>query len=353
MKSIFGTLAITMTLASCGNNDSLNFSGVDPALTVPPTQIMVLGTTHLSNYRNDLTLNDLDPLLDRLDKYAPDVITIENSSGMTCNRVRAYPREHAGIADSYCLDGAPFREESGLSIAEGSYQARIALKNWPEAPTAAQRRALAAALIASEESASAVVQWFRLDERDRVAADGLGPKSVELLNELSQSLNESNSIAARLAARLGLERLFYADDHGSYIYAAGEKEAYGARVSELWPGEDDPCQAHFKSPGIKLIGGDVLGAYRELNDVDYQRTQISCDWKRTMNDDEPEKYGRQYTMGWEARNLRMVSLIMTAAVTEPGGRVLSIVGASHKPYFEAYLDQMHDVEIVNTDTVLD
>jgi len=353
MKSIFGTLAIAIILASCSNNDSLNFSGVDPALTVPPTQIMVLGTSHLSNYREDLTLEDLDPLMDRLEAYAPDVITIENSSGMTCNRARAYPLEHAGYAEGYCFDGAPFREESGLTVAEGSFIARKALNEWPDAPTAAQRRSLAAAFIASEEPASALVQWLRLDSVERMAGDGLGQKSVEFLNTRSQNLNESYSIAARLAARRGLERLFYADDHGSYFFADGEREAYGARVSELWPGEDDPCQAHFKSPETKLVGGDVLGAYREFNDMDYQRTQMSCDWKRTMNDAEPEAYGRQYTMGWQARNLRMTALIMTAATTEPGGRVLSIVGASHKPYFEAYLNQMHDVEIVNTDTVLD
>jgi len=353
MKSIFGTLAIAMTLASCGNSEKINFSGVDPALTVPPTQIMVLGTVHLSNHREELTLDDLAPLLDRLDAYAPDVITIESSSGMTCNRVRAYPREHAGYANSYCFDGAPFREESGLSPAEGSLMARKVLKDWPDAPTVAQRRSLAAAFIASEEPESALVQWLRLDTADRVVGDGLGQKSVELLNTRSQVLNESYSIAARLAARRGLERVFYADDHGSYFDADGEREAYGARVSELWPGEDDPCQDHFKSPETKLVGGDVLGAYRELNDADYQRTQMSCDWKRTMNDAEPEAYGRRYTMGWQARNLRMTALIMTAATTEPGGRVLSIVGASHKPYFEAYLDQMHDVEIVSTDTVFD
>jgi len=282
MKSIFGTLAITTTLASCGNNDSLNFSGVDPALTVPPTQIMVLGTVHLSNYREDLTLDDLDPLLDRLDAYAPHVITIETSSGMTCNRVRAYPLEHAGIAESYCFDGAPFRKESGLTTDEGSFKALMLLKDWPDAPTAAQRRSLAAAFIASEELESALVQWLRLDSLERVSGNGLGQKSVELLNSRSQNLNESYSIAARLAARLGLERLFYADDHGAYFYADGEREAYGARVSELWPGKDDPCQAHFKSPETKLVEGDVLGAYRELNAVDYQRTQMSCDWKRTM-----------------------------------------------------------------------
>ena len=353
LKSFSVPVLIALTLAACSQKDSINFSGVDPDLTVAPTQIMVLGTTHLSNYRDDIALDDLDPLLDRLAAYAPDVITIENSSGMVCNRVRAYPREHVGYADSYCFDSADYREESGLSVSEGSFKARNALKTWPQSPNAAQRRALAAAFIASNEPNSALVQWLRLDGADRVVGDGLGPKSVDLLNRFSGSVGESQSIAARLAARQGLERLFYADDHGSWLDSKADSEAYGARVSELWPGEDDPCQAHYASPKTKLTGGDLLGAYRELNDVDYQRTQMSCDWKRTMNDDEKEGYGRRYTMDWEARNLRMVSFIMEAAATKPGGRVLSIVGASHKPYQEAYLDQMHDVEIVSTDKVLD
>jgi len=352
MKSIFGTLAIAITLVSCGNNDSLNFSGVDPALTVPPTQIMVLGTTHLSNYRDDLTLEDLDPLLDRLEVYAPDVITIEASSGMTCNRARTYPREHVGYADYYCFNIAPYRKETGLSIQEGSYQARKALLSWPDAPTAAQRRSLATSFIASGEPESALVQWLQLDSSERVSGEGLGPKSVELLNKRTQSINESWSIAARLAARRGLERVFYADDHGSFLSATGEDEAYSARLSELWPSEGDSCKAHVESVVAKLTGGDILGAYREQNSEGWQNSQMDCDFKRTMNDAEAEQYGRKYTMGWEARNLRMVSLIMTAAATEPGGRVLSIVGASHKPYFEAYLDQMHDVEVIKTDKLL-
>jgi len=212
---------------------------------------------------------------------------------------------------------------------------------------------LAAAFIASEEPASAMVQWFQLDSYERVPGNGLGQKSVDFLNERSQNLDESYSIGARLAARLGLEQLFYADDHGSYYVTEGERDAYGARVSKLWSAADDSCQAHIKSADTKLVGGDVLGAYREYNGLGYQRGRMNCDFKLTMNDAEPEAYGRQYTMGWQARNLRMTALIMTAATTEPGGRVLSIVGASHKPYFEAYLDQMHDVEIVDTDTVLD
>ena len=341
------------TLSSCSNAERLNFSGVDPALTVAPTQVMVLGTAHLSRDDDALTLDDIEPLLVRLETYAPEVITVEESSGHTCHRARNFPLEHEGYVDAFCFDGAPFREESGLSISEGSYKAGMALKNLPEMPSAAQRRSLAAAFIAGEEPYSALVQWLRLESAERVAADGLGPKSVEMLNRRSQSLNESSSIAAKLAARMGLERVFYADDHGSYIYGKGEREAYGARLSELWPGKDDSCLDHNNIAQAKLTGGDILGAYRDYNSQDFQRRQMDCDWKRTMNDAEPDAYGRKYTLDWQARNLRMSALIMTAATTEPGGRVLSIVGASHKPYFEAYLDQMHDIEIVSTHTVLD
>jgi len=196
MKPLFGCLAIAITLASCSNDNALDFSGVDPALTVPPTQVMVLGTSHLSNYENKLSLEDLEPLLARLEDYAPDVITIESSSGMTCQRVRAYPLEHDGYAESYCFDSAPYLEESGLTAVEGSYQARKALLDWPDQPTAALRRSLAAAFIASGEPESALVQWFRLSPEDRVAGDGLGPKAVDLMARVSQRLNESYLIAA-------------------------------------------------------------------------------------------------------------------------------------------------------------
>ena len=352
MKSLFGLLAITITLASCSNDNSLDFSGVDSALTVQPTQVMVLGTSHLTNYSDDISLDELEPLLNRLEAYAPDVITIEASSGMTCNRARVYEREHIGYGDYYCFDGSPFREESGLSVQEGSFQARKALLEWPESPNASQRRALAAAFIASEEPESALVQWFQLDSSDRVSGEGLGPKSMAMLERRSQSINEIRSIAARLAARRGLERVYYADDHGSFLSAAGEDEAWGARLSELWPSEGDSCKTQGESVTAKLTGGDIIGAYREQNSVNWQRKKMDCDFKRTMNDAQSGQYGRKYTMGWQARNLRMVSVIMSAASTEPGGRVLSIVGASHKPYFEAYLDQMHDVEVVKTDELL-
>jgi pheromone shutdown protein TraB len=48
----------------------------------------------------------------------------------------------------------------------------------------------------------------------------------------------------------------------------------------------------------------------------------------------------------------MASNIRDAMTARPGMRMLVVVGASHKAYLEAYLDQMHDVRIVSTDRVL-
>lgn len=61
--------------------------------------------------------------------------------------------------------------------------------------------------------------------------------------------------------------------------------------------------------------------------------------------------GRGYVTYWEVRNLRMASNIREAMMP-PGGRMLVVVGASHKFYLEAYLNQMHDVRIVDSDQVL-
>lgn len=352
MKKLLAVLSGALILASCGNTISSNFGGVDPALTVSPTQVMILATPHLSNYNEDLNLADLEPLLERLGKYAPNIITIESSSGMTCNRVRSYPREHAGYANYYCFDGEPYRVESGLSTSDGSFQARQTLLDWPDLPTAEQRRTLAAAFLASEEPESALVQWLQLDKKDRKIGDGVGAVSVEFLNEFGKSMNESRSIAARLAARLGLEKVYYSDDHGSYFSSDAKSEAYGARLNDLWPQQGDPCRIYWDEIDTTLKNGDVIKAYRDYNSQAYGRKKMDCDFKRTMNDNEPEGYGRKYTLDWQARNLRMVSMIVTAAADKPGGKVLSIVGASHKPYYQAYLYQMHDIEVISTDEVL-
>ena len=48
----------------------------------------------------------------------------------------------------------------------------------------------------------------------------------------------------------------------------------------------------------------------------------------------------------------MVANIRAAMALRPGARVLNVVGSSHKPYYDAYLAMMADVDIVDVETVL-
>ena len=61
---------------------------------------------------------------------------------------------------------------------------------------------------------------------------------------------------------------------------------------------------------------------------------------------------RQYLASWQVRGLRMAANVVEAAANQPGARVVVIVGASHKAYLDAYLDMLHDVELVSVDEVL-
>ena len=43
----------------------------------------------------------------------------------------------------------------------------------------------------------------------------------------------------------------------------------------------------------------------------------------------------------------MVANIRAAMVEHPGARVLNIVGASHRPWYDGWMRQMSDVELVS------
>ena len=298
------------------------------------------------------TPEHLAPLIDRLASFDPHVITIEGVPGETCEMMKLYPSEYAAALDSYCFDLAPFRAESALDAGQAAARIRTLFVDWPDTPSAVQRRELAAAFLATGEPYSALVQWWHLDEGERRVGDGLGMASVAFLEQRAASMNESTQIAARLAVRLGLERVFTADDHSSDLVLTPYGSALWARMGEIWSSGDPAQKEPYELAAANIVEGEVLSAYRFYNDPATQRAAIDNDFRKAMNDGEGKQYGRAYNSWYQVRNLRMVSNIVAAGANAPGGRVLSVVGASHKPYFEAYLDLMHDIELVGTDTIL-
>lgn len=315
-------------------------------------EVMVLGSPHLSQLPKPFDASKLNRLAERLANWKPQAIAIENVSGRQCAYLRSYPQRYSGTVKSYCKDTSIARAATGLDLIEANTRAEYLLSSWPMAPSAAQRRELASVFMAAGEPASALVQWLRLPEEERRIGDGLNAALVETLEALKVRPDEGLLIAAPLAAKSGLERLHSMDDHTADIPAADEK-AYGKAIMKAW---DNSATEELKRISLALHGNldtpdGVLSMYRAYNERSRAGLVFKSDFGAALEEPSPQHFGREYVAYWETRNLRMASNIREAIVPI-GIRTLVIVGASHKAYLEAYLNQMHDVHIVNTDGIL-
>lgn len=347
-----GVLAVSLATMA-GAQERVPLSSLDDAMPGPRTQVLVLGSVHLAQGEAAKRFDpaDLAPVLQRLEVYRPTVITIEALSGETCAlmRLRATYKE---VADGFCPDVAEAKRATGLDATAALDAIDAAFKTWPAQPAAAQRRRLASLFLAAGEPASALVQWWQLPEAERHAGDGLDEALVATLRKREANANENYQIAARLAVHLGLQRVFAIDDHTGDNLDITDEAGFDRAIRTAWDGASNEAKQARKRVGALQQAGDMLQVYREINAPGYLRAAIDADFGQALRDPSPQRFGRQYVGGWEARNLRMVANIRTAFREQPGARVLAVVGASHKPWFDTLLDQMQGVEMVDAEQAL-
>ena len=325
--------------------------GAPAVFAGPPTHILVLGTPHLSSLSDSFAPEHLQPLLDRLAAWKPDLVTIEALSGQQCDQVVRYRALYDGV-DRYCADTAAAKHATGLDIPEATIEAERLLAVWPGQPSPAERRRLAAVFLAAGERASALVQWLRLTPAERHAGDGVDAALASQLEGLRTRQNENYLIASALAARLGLDRVHATDDHTADGAVAGGP-AYEAALRRIWNSPVVKARAEVEARHQK--GGSAartLAYYRYLNAPGQARIVFDSDFGAALKDRSPGLEGRRYVAWWETRNLRMVANIRAVTADRPGARVLTVVGASHKAYFEDYLRRLHDVRIADVGAVL-
>ena len=327
---------------------------LDQKMPGPHTQVLVLGSVHLNELPAPVKPEALQPLVDRLAAYKPDLITIEAIPGEQCDLVARHP--DAYVAEDfapYCASTAQAKAATGLDVPAAIAQARRLLKEWPADPAPAQRRRLAALFLAAGERASALVQWLQLPADERKAGDGLDATLAAQLDKLAAGTdNEGHVVGARLAARLGLQRVYAVDDHTGDNVQIDDAKAYGTAIQQAWNAAADAVKADRERREALAKAGDMLALYRFVNQPDVLRRAIESDFGAALRETSAQHYGRLYVAGWEARNLRMVANIRVAFRERPGVRVLSIVGATHKPWFDGLLGQMQGVEIVDAEAVL-
>ncbi|MBX9401017.1 hypothetical protein K4L06_06800 [Lysobacter sp. BMK333-48F3] len=346
------SLLFACCLASCAAPAlaQADLDALSRATAGPRTQVAVLGSIHLSALPKDFDLQPLQPLLDRLAAFDPQVIAVEAVSGEGCDHLRRHRTLFDGADDTYCPDTEAARRATGLEVPAAIAEMRRRYAAWPARPTPAQRRGLAAVLLAAGERASALTQWLQLPAAERRAGDGLDAALAAQLEKLAGTArNENFTVGAALAARLGLQRVYAVDDHSADRLFADMGPGFQAAIGAVRQGSPYP---YVEREQAFLDRADLIGLYRFLNGGEAQQGGIASDFGAALRDPSAERYGRQYVAWWEARNLRMAANLREAFGNRPGVRVLNIVGASHKPYLDAYLGRMHDVDVVDVGALL-
>lgn len=362
MKSLFLAAALTLAAiapASAQNRpfDPREYQGRHIG---EATQILVIGTPHLSGTPDNFDPAVLEPLLQRLQAFRPDAIAIEALPGRTIDQMWTFRESYPGAAQSYggramALAGVS-RSLVGMDMAQANAEIRRVLADWPASPTPAQRRRLAALFVAAGEPASAIVQWWQLDQSERIADDNISRLLAEQLEtyDTPARKNEDQLIAARLAVRLGHERVYPTDDQTDNVVPNFEANMT-AFMEEPWFAAllADPGFTPLREAGQHLRTPDeALATYRFLNGSRAGRTDANGQWLNMINRASPDEVGRARVAAWETRNLRMAANIREVSALHPGGRILVIVGSAHKPWFDAYLSMMSDVEVVDATRVL-
>ena len=327
----------------------VDLNALDRSMAGPRAQILVLGTVHLNNLPPGFSPASLDGLLDRLAGFRPDIITIETESGEECDLAARHPAKYGA---DYCASTDAATAATGLDLPAAIAEIDKTLKAWPAQATPAQRRRLAALHLAANDRASAYVQWLQLPPAERRAGDSLAATLVEMLQKIEKSRNENYQLGARLAARLGLQRVHAIDNHTGDRIDVPDIKAFVRSIEAAWAAGGAAQKEQQKREELLAKAPDLLPLYRSINNPESLRIGAEANVKAHLVAKSNDGYPQMWVAGWEIRNLRMVANVRETFRERPGARVLSIVGASHKPWFDHWLGQLQGVNIVDTAEVL-
>jgi hypothetical protein len=361
MKSLFvAALAAVAVVAPAQAQRAFDPRAYQHQHVGQPTQILVLGTPHLSGAPEAWDPANLEPLLTRLAAFHPDIIAIEALPGRSIAQMWEYRATYPDVARDYggraMVLAALARATLSLDFADAEAEVRRTLANWPASPAPADRRRLAALFCAAGDPASALVQWWRLDASERHSDENVSRLLAEQLAtyDTPARRNENYLIASRLAARLGLERIHPMDDQSDDVGPNFEAD-FTAFMNEPWFQAmlSDPRFAPLRNASEHLnTPAELMATYRMLNRPATGRLDADTQWLNMIDRQSPHDVGRARVAAWETRNLRMAANIREASGRAPGGRVLVIVGSAHRPWLDAYLGMMSDVRLVDVEAVL-
>ena len=83
-----------------------------------------------------------------------------------------------------------------------------------------------------------------------------------------------------------------------------------------------------------------------MNSAEHGEADVDAQWGLFLRTHLESGLDRSRLALWEVRNLNIASHVRRASAHSPGGRVLVVIGAGHKPFLDDLLGRMADVEII-------
>lgn len=314
-----------------------------------PVQLMVLGTVHLKPLGEALQPAMLAPLLDVLAGFKPDVIAIEALPGERVHELllrRGANEVHDELIDGYAglhqTLAAPAQPQLGLD----ALQARRALEALDGEADPGRRILLQ---LAAYEPFNALLGWSRLDAQQRARA-GLPADLTARLDKQLQRRDETVMIGLELARRLGLRELAAVDEfEDTRVFGPLSGRLAAALATHPLVAAVARAPVYVEQEKLQRSGlaqGDLLPLYRAINAGDRQRDDVDAQWGIFLRTGLSDGSDRGRLALWEERNLKIAARLRALTARYIGKRVLVVYGAAHKPFLDAYLAALGDIDVV-------
>jgi hypothetical protein len=351
--SLIASLLIAVLAAAPAFSQTFSPDSMDREAAAPPLQVMILGTPHLSGAPDGFRADMLEPVLDRLSAFQPTHVAVETPSAEHLRFLQSESDRLPGVADQFGGAAIALSETAAAVTGADPYEAAARLDGEGETLDRTTRMILAAR---AGEAPRAVALWLSHDAAGREAFAAQAPALAEALTGLSQRRDETYLIGAHLAARFNPDTISGMDDWSSgdtFFAAIPRLQAMIEDDPVLSQAGADPALAALGEASRSMVSAEAtLEAYRFFNADDAQTERAQAEWAPFLAAPSDPEAARVRLAVWEARNLRMAANILELSQGRPGGRVLVVVGASHKPYLEAMLEQLGAINIVSAERVL-
>jgi hypothetical protein len=349
-------------VATANSGCALTAPGLKPGERTP---VLILASPHLAvQVPEHAQREGLNALIDAMARYRPDLIAVESLPAYLIDTYEHAAPVYDDVLRAFA-GGAPAigkaaRQSAKLDWRTACARVEALLRSFEgrraDAVPRAERKQAALFLAAAYDLPSAALQWSYLPPEQRVSDADFPSEVADALTRMLASHTELTAVGIALAARMNLQRLYGIDDQSDALFQLHSGQALMGELSQSPEFSRLQDSMLFRELPERIrkhaTDGDFLGLYRWMNTPAYAAADVDAQWHFFHRTRLPSGLDRRRAGLWEVRNLRMAANLRAATADAGAKRVLVIIGASHKPFLDAYLRSMMDVVIVDAASFL-